>query len=966
MKKRVFNMFTALVAVISLSLLPSCAVEDIKAAIEDSNIDLTQFQDVPDLLGSDDGGVTLAEAGTGIALRIAETITVIDVSDTATAAKPDSGIAGALHAIADLRALDSYATSDYKDALDNQEIWVEDRANEAFEMATMILCYMGEIEYDSMVNQGAYLALVDTNKCETSRDDKDNAGSDLQESQSGGSANAEATNINYERWVVVSHREDNNSPQNVRFWVEGGQGEGEGTIEARLIIWEGKSTTNPLGLFKLNFQEIDSAGTALMKGYLEAVKSEDTDDVQLRFVMDMEREDCFGTMAMFQAGTLVRDTDADGAFTGTGKGRAQSTTTYPANVSFANCGGPGEEKPGSGTAGARNEGDGGGPPPVDVKFTMAYNADYFKRKGEMTPMNVDNTGLGTVGTATSGEVCLDRANPDESAWRYGLFADENATVPGEALQVNSGFPITWTDTAGEKQHGHVGYWGLWDPTEALTNGYIVTEEVWGDTDAANYTIFKGGGKLTKHSKQTMTLAQLEDVDLISGMEIANPDYDSGVASGPGNEPSFWKQLILHWTGDTTGMMIVGEIDEQNWQPIYYGTGSDATTADLDDTTNESAFTPREDDWNIWFWSEALGGGGYVVLKEDDGAGAQQNVTLSGTSVAVFHMSSVVAPGDTVPASLACFNDCPDGALIDTASPYNPDSTWDTMWTETGVRTTHFEVVNNGYWDFETNAWVDGTAFDTTATNGGLTAGVNFAAYSFDTTAYELTDSANLSIERTDAATGDLSWGVWTGPMVDLSVQATRDDLACDWDATQLCSWKLHNAETYYTWETGTDEWSKYTGLKNADTTFVKFDPPFKVTYDDPANGMYVLEYGGYGDLWGIPGICVNQDTGAEVDCWDETVEFMRYVPAFTIADNSVVTAVNQNDGTSAGDYYVLALEKEQRLKAVDATNCSDLEIDENLTLPTIDLWVDPTIGTMPVITSAPAVIDGVVQEAPAS
>ena len=972
MRNKVLTMFTAFVAVISFTLLPSCSVDELTTAVEDAvtdvsdaidsgEIDLTQFEDVVGLLGSDDGGETISDAGTGTGLSIAETITVVDVSDT-TVAKP-SGLAKALHAASDLAA-----TTDYGVALANQQIYVEDRANEAFEMATMILCYMGELRHSEMVNQGAYLALVDTNKCETSRDSKDNAGSDLEESQSGSSASGEATSVNYERWVVVSHRADEASPQNVRFWVEGDQGEQSGTIEARLIIWEGKSDANPLGLFKLNFQEV--AGTTVtMKGYLEAAKAETSDEVQLRFIMDMTMTECFGEMNMVQAGTLVRDTDADGAFTGTGKGRAHSTTDYGDVADFSTCGGPGDgpQKAGSGTAGARNEGEdggGGGPGPVDVKFTMAFDEDYFLRKGELTPLNIDTTTMiGTAGTTTSGEVCLDRVNVDESAWRYGLFADENATTPGEALHVNSGFPITWDDADGEEQHGHVGYWGLWDPTGELANNYIVQEEVWGDATPASYNIFKGGGKLTKHTKETMTLAQLENVDLISGMEIPNPDFVSTDPPSETNQPAFWKQSILQWRG-ADGMMIVGEIDEDNWQPIYYGDGT-ATDDDEDENTEETAYAPRVDDWHLWFWSEALGGSGYVVLQEEDtdNPGTQIAVTLADTSEAIFHMSSVVAPGDTtVPASLACFQDCPTGALVDTASPYDPNSTWDTMWNADGtVLTTHFEVVNNGYWDYETNAYIEGSAI------ADLTAGTNYAAYTFNTTTYKLMDGATTpaSIERTSAAEGDLSWGVWTGAMIDVDDISTA--LTCDWDATAICSWKVNNADTYYTWETGTDEWSKYTGLKNSQDEFVQFDPPFKVeythTYDDASTGTFILEYGGYGDLWGIPGICVDQDTGAEVDCWDETVEFMRYVPGFTIPDDSVLTTTRQDTGAEA-TYYSLALEKEQRLVEAADGSCTTagLTIDETLTLPTIALWLDPTTGPMPVVAAAPAVIDGVVQE----
>ncbi|HKX44176.1 MAG TPA: hypothetical protein VJO99_23660 [Burkholderiaceae bacterium] len=41
----------------------------------------------------------------------------------------------------------------------------------------------------------------------------------------------------------------------------------------------------------------------------------------------------------------------------------------------------------------------------------------------------------------------------------------------------------------------------------------------------------------------------------------------------------------------------------------------------------------------------------------------------------------------------------------------------------------------------------------------------------------------------------------------------------------------------------------------------------------------MLQYGGFGELWGIPGTCVSRLTNEKVSC--ETLD-SRYVPAFVI------------------------------------------------------------------------------------
>jgi hypothetical protein len=143
---------------------------------------------------------------------------------------------------------------------------------------------------------------------------------------------------------------------------------------------------------------------------------------------------------------------------------------------------------------------------------------------------------------------------------------------------------------------------------------------------------------------------------------------------------------------------------------------------------------------------------------------------------------------------------------------------------------------------------------------------------------------------------------------------------------------------------------------------LKFEPPLSVKYvhnKAPYVGAtFMLEYSGFGNLNGIPGKCVNMDTGLEAQCANDPS--IRYVPAYVIppaqTDGSLTKVM-----VDTTEYLVKPLELEQRMMKVDVGNCSALSVTP-YTLPDLDTeWTDPAIGTEPVVTAAPAVIGGVVQ-----
>jgi hypothetical protein len=276
---------------------------------------------------------------------------------------------------------------------------------------------------------------------------------------------------------------------------------------------------------------------------------------------------------------------------------------------------------------------------------------------------------------------------------------------------------------------------------------------------------------------------------------------------------------------------------------------------------------------------------------------------------------VIFPTDTVPASLGCFTNCPDLNKINNGDP-------------------------SPYADF---------GFPQDA----LPADAQHLSYTFDPGQMLLNYNGN-PVLATNAAN---QYGVMSGPLF----EPTADNLnllACDWDPTKTCGWQAWNKlPMFYTWETGPNQWNQFTALVDPlDGSVLKFDPPLQVSYvhtwEDLGTSTFNLEYNGFGNLHGIPGKCIDRDTGEEINCGPET----RWIPEFSISAGTEVTDVS--DGTTL--YYVKPLEMEQRMKQVNEADCAGLSTT-TYALSGMGQWVDPNIGVEPFVDAPPAVIGGVVQ-----
>ena len=217
---------------------------------------------------------------------------------------------------------------------------------------------------------------------------------------------------------------------------------------------------------------------------------------------------------------------------------------------------------------------------------------------------------------------------------------------------------------------------------------------------------------------------------------------------------------------------------------------------------------------------------------------------------------------------------------------------------------------------------------------------------------------------------NLSWGARSGIMFDNSTfdndtsarQADFASLLCSWDTTKICPWQARGGiSTFYVWETGTDEWQKLTVLESGGTP-VKFDPPMMVKYAHSGTksnsgksydgGSFYLEYGGLGDLHGIPSFCVNRKTGEKSNCDENS----RWVNEFIIPAAS--DAIQVKDGST--EYVIKPLETEQTMKKASSTStCTDAGLSlGTVSLPDISGWKDPDLGDKPTVKGPPSVVGG--------
>lgn len=530
-------------------------------------------------------------------------------------------------------------------------------------------------------------------------------------------------------------------------------------------------------------------------------------------------------------------------------------------------------------------------------FNFAYNASLFRRSDG------------------NDDQCFSRdaSDPDTgfSVWRYGLY---DAST-GARVTRNSGFPIEFA-TGGQTHHGYLGYYGLSLPgpaMNALTSGSTIQKVDYSNSEAPTktaYTVVKSGGKLMKYTRRTRTLQELDKIKFTTFVGNNGSTLFAGATNNT--------QYELYWDNAGGVFKVSGQMNCG---------GNGCQISDLPQEYSV-AYTFWQSQGGVQGWSQSLGGEVFINLSTVSGS-------LNSGAVQVIYRSQDLVYPSQLPATLYCLRDCPTSSTL---SAY-----------------------------FAPNSAAPSPFVSSTYNNWNPTAAGSVVSYQTDATQALLLDGASQPVVFNDAEAlrerPQYQYGVRTGRLFPNLAAAE-----CSVGSGTYCDWKVNEQEVYYQWETGANSHNQFAAVKDSNGQFLTFDAPLHVTFNVPNNAQYgqyagksiVLQYGGFGDLWGIPGHCVSRSTNEHVSCEDHQ---SRYVPAFVIPVDATAGRVS----AESTQYLVKWLDREIRFARKDPAVCSaaGLNLPSGITLPTQADLKDPSnassdvyVGTKPTLTSAPRVIHG--------
>jgi hypothetical protein len=121
----------------------------------------------------------------------------------------------------------------------------------------MITCIMGALRADALVNDGAYNALIEMQKCDSeSRASTDNANGAAQSNQ-------------FATATVNSTRASNTEPMRARVWIDDPESEGA-AINVNVSASQPPTANNPYGVFRLDYcGNMEGTQGCAFNGFLE-------------------------------------------------------------------------------------------------------------------------------------------------------------------------------------------------------------------------------------------------------------------------------------------------------------------------------------------------------------------------------------------------------------------------------------------------------------------------------------------------------------------------------------------------------------------------------------------------------------------------------------------------------------------------------------------------------------------------
>lgn len=797
---------------------------------------------------------TSTNNSTAAALTTPEQVDVISASSNTTAA-----LTASLRSALTARAFNDAGT-DYVSDEQNLHVWHP--ALEPVESVNSILCFIGQLQADQMINQGEYIALIDDASCDNGSSDQGSSGN-----QASGADQAPS----FVEAIANVTQANSTSPMIINMWVpEMGDGDGEEPtkmIKARIEVTEGPSANKPFGEFHMSFGMFDNSdGSSIGGGELGTSTSSNG---QLGLTLYESGEENFdGETFTFSQRASILTNAAQTA----GVAVTQSVitgATLPEELAEDNFG-----------------------------YALSYDsARVLVNKADS---------FANLTADTSAATCLNRNDFHEAVWRYNLY--DAAT--GTRVELNSGFPFSFETTPNSGDfdgRGHVGYWGVWaERNAALQNGQTIRKTSFGDDSTEEYSVVTSPGKLIKQTVTALALTELSGIDFNY--------YDNALGA--------YNQWVVNY--------LAADDTNANAGAGFYKVAG-MTYGSENSPPQETAVTPvkitLEDEFSILsMWSQQLGG---AVTWRNDAEQityfAEEFVDGDETGVDENGIAELFA-GDATSATLYCYDNCPKGTLelsdLSTfESPFD-SPLYDSMGgTVTPIQYTFTRTGTNAF------TLVKTTGSEPVVLANGITS-----------------DQLRETMH---------SWGIRSGNMVTAPLADARD------------IYNLAEDSVVYRWETGLDAWNKMTIIKQGDTA-VTFDKPLEFRYVHSAGNdrsslalvagrfagqTFLLNYGGPGQLWGIPARAV----GAE----GETVsgDHFRYYPAFNLKDG-----VQLSKGSA--QYVVKAIDIEQKMVRDDLSACSTLNFNGLIEPPSElsdDYNVD--IGPVPTVDDAPAVIGGEIQSA---
>jgi hypothetical protein len=511
----------------------------------------------------------------------------------------------------------------------------------------------------------------------------------------------------------------------------------------------------------------------------------------------------------------------------------------------------------------------------------------------------------------SNDECFDRARADATlaVFQYGTY---NANDGTRVDQAHPGFAVLATD-AGTPYYGFANYWGinfqgLDIPDGTPVSAIHVIDQRPGNTTP--YALSKVGGKLTRWAQVSTTLGALDGIPITSGADLTGLTSGNAAVTGANN----W---VIQWNSSGGAFTVVG-------RQSCDSNGCVTSAVNPVATVNASAFN-------------TIPISGYA-----NSYGGNLNIPPTGSphtaADAVFYYNqSTLIPGGAIALTLYCLSQCPTGAQLTGYSG--------------ATLTTPFANGTDTQW-FSAPSIANSVPYTFGA--GGLMDGAGAA----------------VTLEQASQYPPGSPYaqnGIQTGWL--LAAPLTNADCPAGMPAGSIC--QPANPPIYYTWQTGPNQWNQSLWLTTGGSV-VAFDPPQNIAYTVPQGSAYgsyaglpiLLQFNGFGNLQGIPGECVNPTDNSAEDC---SISGASYVPMFSLPDGTTMMLPSLS-GASSTPVIVKALNGAILLKSLGsgAAECSTMTLTP-LPLPAGGLH-DPSnpsdseyLGTMPTVSAAPRVIDGVLQ-----